>query len=42
MAKEKLWGYIDKDGEYVVEPKFNGADNFNEGLAVVKLYWPRG
>ena len=42
MAKEKLWGYIDKDGEYVVEPKFHGAGNFHEGLAVVKLDWGRG
>ncbi len=42
MAKEQLWGYIDRSGEYVVEPKFHDAWNFHEGLAVVKVEWARG
>lgn len=42
MAKEQLWGYINKEGEYVVEPKFHDAWNFHEGLAVVKVEWARG
>ncbi len=42
MAKEQLWGYIDKEGNYVVEPKYHDAWNFHEGLAVVKVEWARG
>lgn len=42
MTKEQLWGYIDRSGEYVVEPKFHDAWNFHEGLAVVKVEWARG
>lgn len=42
MAKEQLWGYIDRKGEYAIEPKFHDAWNFHEGLAVVKVEWARG
>lgn len=38
-AKDKtsgLWGYIDKTGEYVIEPAFYDAFPFSEGLAAVK------
>ena len=42
MAKEFRWGYIDKSGEFAVEPKFHDAWNFHEGLAVVKVEWARG
>lgn len=42
MGKEKLWGYIDQKGDFVVEPKFHDAGNFHEGLAVVKIDWARG
>lgn len=28
-------GYIDRNGKIVIEPKWNGANNFSEGLAVV-------
>lgn len=31
-----LWGYIDKTGEYVIEPAFYDAFPFSEGLAAVK------
>lgn len=30
-------GFIDKTGEFVIEPQFDQAGNFNEGLALVEL-----
>lgn len=42
MAKEYRWGYIDCDGKMVVEPRFDGAWEFHEGLAAVKEEWARG
>lgn len=42
MGKEKLWGYIDKEGNFAIEPKFHDAWNYHEGLAVVKVDWARG
>jgi hypothetical protein len=30
------WGYINHKGEYVINPQFNDADFFREGLALVK------
>lgn len=29
------WGYINKKGEFVIQPQFSGADYFTEGLARV-------
>ena len=34
MAKK--YGFIDKNGKVVIEPQFDGADAFSEGLARVK------
>ncbi len=31
------WGYIDKHGNWVVEPSFDGAKPFEGGLARVKV-----
>ena len=42
MAKEYKWGYIGKDGEFAIEPHFDDAWDFHEGLAVVKVEWARG
>lgn len=42
MGKEKLWGYIDKDAQFVIEPKFHDAWDFHEGLAAVRIDWARG
>ena len=40
MAKK--WGYIDKSGKVVIEPQFDSADDFSEGLAKVKKDGKRG
>lgn len=42
MAKEYRWGYINRNGEMVIEPIYHDAWNFHEGLAVVKVEWARG
>ena len=31
------WGYINTDGHYVINPQFDGAASFSEGLAIVKI-----
>ncbi len=31
------WGYIDKTGKIVIEPKFDTAGGFFEGLALVEI-----
>ncbi|MBD0371962.1 MAG: WG repeat-containing protein [Pyrinomonadaceae bacterium] len=31
------WGFIDKKGSMVIEPKFDGAEPFSDGMARVKL-----
>ncbi len=31
------YGYADKSGALVIEPQFDGAEGFSEGLAAVKL-----
>ena len=31
------WGYINKNGEFIIEPQFDNADNFSEGYACVEL-----
>ena len=31
------WGYMDKAGNTIIEPQFDGADGFSEGLAVVMV-----
>lgn len=30
-------GYIDKTGAWIIEPKFDDADNFRDGIAAVKV-----
>ena len=31
------WGYIDTNGEWVVNPQFDWANDFSDGLALVEL-----
>jgi len=33
----QLWGFIDEDGKVTIQPNFQDAENFSEGLALVKL-----
>ncbi len=42
MAKEWKWGYITPAGEIAIQPAFDGASGFYEGLAAVKVDWARG
>lgn len=42
MSKQYKWGYIARDGQWVVAPSYDDAGEFHDGLAVVKLDWSRG
>ena len=37
IEENDLWGYIDQEGNVVIEPKFEGASDFSEGLALFKI-----
>ncbi len=41
-TKEWKWGYINREGEFVIAPAYDGAGDFHEGLAVVRIDWARG
>jgi hypothetical protein len=30
------WGYIEKSGKFVIQPQYNQAEPFSDGLALVK------
>lgn len=36
VAQEGLWGYIDASGDVVIEPRFDRAYEFSEGVALVE------
>lgn len=36
VRKDGKFGFITKDGTFAIEPKFDGAKNFSDGLAAVK------
>ena len=36
-SNETLWGFIDSNGRWVIEPRFEDAYRFHEGLARVRL-----
>ena len=38
MIKDK-WGYMDQNGEIVIEPQFEEAEKFYNGLARVRNGW---
>jgi hypothetical protein len=33
----ELWGFVDLTGRMIIEPRFEGAESFREGLAFVKV-----
>ena len=35
--KKKKWGFVNKDNEWVIKPKFSEVKPFNEGLACVRI-----
>jgi hypothetical protein len=37
VAVGEKWGYIDKKGQVIIEPKFDEAEPFSDGLAKVKM-----
>lgn len=41
-AKEWKWGYITPQGDFAIPPRFDGASDFHDGLAPVKIEWKRG
>ena len=36
----EMYGYIDKTGNFVIEPRFHAANDFSEGLACVAMVGP--
>ncbi|HMC99552.1 MAG TPA: WG repeat-containing protein, partial [Ferruginibacter sp.] len=36
VYKDNKWGFIDKDGKYVIQPKYEEASSFFNGSAIVK------
>ena len=37
IEENGLWGYMDQEGNVVIKPKFEGAADFSEGLAQVRI-----
>ena len=37
MVEAELYGFIDKEGNWIVEPRFESAYSFSEGMAAVRL-----
>lgn len=37
VQADKKWGYIDRTGNFVVQPQYEWADRFSQGLAPVKV-----
>lgn len=37
VQKQFAFGYINKSGKFVIEPKFDEAEDFSDGLAAVKM-----
>ena len=35
-CETELWGYIDSEGNYLVEPKYKTAEVFSDGMAIVE------
>lgn len=41
-SKEWKWGYITSKGVFAIPPAFDGASDFYDGRAAVKVDWARG
>lgn len=37
MGKNKLWGYVDREGEFVIQPIYDSASQFNHDFCTVRL-----
>lgn len=42
MGKTLKWGYIDKEGNFAIDPGFDDAWGFHDELAAVRMEWARG
>ena len=42
MSKVYKWGFINREGVMVIPPVYDGAWDFHESLAAVKVEWARG
>lgn len=38
VARDGLWGYIDRTGTLVIAPQFDGVDDFHDGIARVRIH----
>lgn len=36
VKQNDLWGYIDEQAQWVIQPQYDSADNFCNGLALVE------
>lgn len=41
LGDNNLWGYVDKDGEWIITPRYEQANEFKDGKAMVCSigYW---
>ena len=41
LGDNNLWGYVDKDDEWIIDPRYEQAKEFKNGKAMVlsKNYW---
>jgi len=37
VQKDKKWGYIDEKGNWIIEPRLDKANDFNEGYAIIEI-----
>lgn len=42
VQKNGLWGFIDTDGNEIIEPQYEDYDSFNDGIAIVRKNRKRG
>jgi hypothetical protein len=40
ILKDGKWGYINRDGKVVIPPQFDAANDFSEGLAMIRIGSP--